>query len=48
MGLTGEWLFELASRYGFRTMTQNSLTLAFIALFIGALIGYIFSRLKPQ
>jgi hypothetical protein len=48
MGLTGEWFFELASRYGFTSMTQNALVIAFIALSIGAILGYIFSRLKPQ
>ena len=48
MGLTGEWFFELASRYGFTSMTQNALVIAFTALSIGAILGYIFSRLKTQ
>lgn len=48
MGLSGEWFFELASRYGFESMTQNALVITFIVLSIGALIGYIVSRLKSQ
>ena len=48
MGLSGEWLFELASRYGFRSMTENALAIAFIALSIGAFIGYIISKVKTK
>jgi ABC-type spermidine/putrescine transport system permease subunit II len=48
MGLSGEWFFELASRYGFESMTQNALVIALIALSLGALIGYTVSRLKSQ
>ena len=48
MGLTGEWFFELASRYGFTSMTQNALVIAFVALSIGALIGYFLTKIKSR